>query len=1157
MKTFPIILFFLISFSVFSQNTIHPIKENGQWGFINDSGVVVLPAQYDAIKNEKERDFSNLYAYFLVEKNKKFGIVNNQGVEVLPPLYPKGLEFIALNPLLFKIKTPTKLLVIGENGKEWSNLKGFDDVLFFNKKYLLIKKNEKWGIYDRNKGVIISPRFDSFQYNGYQLGEKSKFFIFNDKNKKGLIDTLGTVIIPPKFDTIINIHSQISICKVREQAFELYNKGDSLGISCLRAVYFSDSLIRVHFENGFARLFNVYTFKWITPIDTYTYFRTLSPGRFYIETKKNRKYGLIDYQGNEILMPQYSDIRTFNPSKEIFRYGSNKNWGIVQKGDSIIQDSIFEFIGKIKENKGALVLKNKKVGLLNTLGVLILPVEYDEIEIKSDKVRAFKGRNLTEFTLSNAGTLTETRQLKNVFTIRAGYKNLLRQQTSFIINSNSSSRRRRPNWQAMTFNSNRNNLIIFAKLGLKGLKNASTEEIVLPAEYSEIYRVTGTSFCILKKALDKPQMLLSKIYETEVLEEVFIFSETEKKIIHSGLLGIRYRDYETSPYAAFIRKNGSFGLLKKDGSLKMNDKGEPFTATFIDEFSYRENITRAYFGGYYRKMDWMTSNHPNELGSVRSVIRPFRVLYSGSLSDKNVRLMDGKWAYMDSLGQFLTQPDFIVAHYPSNNKLLCETPQGMGLLSTALDTLLPFEYKEIKDAFYFRTNYWELTKKNETPVFLTKKGESIQTLAQYDKIMPFQKTLTAVLKDTLWGFINQKYEEVIPCQYRLVRAFSEGLAAVRTTEGWHYINETGEKVLELNPNIRNVGQMKSGMAWFSVGSIFGFSSVDNPVAIFPKFTKASDFDGDVAVIKEKAGFGIIDRNGKYILKPSLRHIKSFNNSEVTAYKKSDSRFWGLISKQGEFITDAKFDLIGQFKNGYAKIRKGYSYGLIDSTGKIVIPIEYDGLGYYNEGLITARPRYGKWQYINLKNQVIIKDNFQKIEAFKNGKAVVTSLMDRKNAISVINKNGSYFYKSVENQKALHYQEGIVGIQKTIYSDNFRRSDNIYYYIDSSKNIIRDDFIEIQPFQNGLAIVKKERGFGVIDEAGMYIIEPKYQQIVRLSNGIFKAINVNHKGLALKNGTIIIEPKYDYIKKNNLLLKVSTNAQIGYFKRNQKWLWSVE
>ena len=109
----------------------------------------------------------------------------------------------------------------------------------------------------------------------------------------------------------------------------------------------------------------------------------------YIETKKNRKYGLIDYQGNEILMPQYSDIRTFNPSKEIFRYGSNKNWGIVQKGDSIIQDSIFEFIGKIKENKGALVLKNKKVGLLNTLGVLILPVEYDEIEIKSDKVRAF------------------------------------------------------------------------------------------------------------------------------------------------------------------------------------------------------------------------------------------------------------------------------------------------------------------------------------------------------------------------------------------------------------------------------------------------------------------------------------------------------------------------------------------------------------------------------------------------------------------------------------------------------------------------------------------------------------------------------------------------------------------------------------------------
>jgi hypothetical protein len=1153
MKTLFPILFCLITFSLFSQNTIYPIKENGQWGFINDSGLVVLSPQYDAIKNQIPSKGIAKYSCFLVEKDKKFGIVDLKGIEILPPKYPKGLELLSNTPLLFKVKTKNKLLVVGKDGKEWKELEDFDDASSFNKEYLLVKKGEKWGIYKKGKGVIIPPNFESFQHFSYK-NLKLGLFIFNKKNKKGVIDTLNNIIIPARFDTIINVSGQITSCKLENEPMQLYYKGDSLGIKCSFAVYFSDRLIRVHFENNNTGLFNINTFNWITPTNEYTYFRFLTKSQGYIKAEKGKKEGLIDSIGNVILAPKYAYIKTFNTSKEIFQYGSNKNWGIVQKGDSILQDSIFEFIGYIKEDKGALVLKNKKVGLLNVFGQLVLPVEYDEIEIKPNKIRAFKGRNLTEFTISDAGELSETRQLKNVFTIRAGYKDLLMQQSNTVLFPNSSSRNRTSNRRTILYKTNRNGLIVFSDQNLKGLKDATTGEIVLPAQYSDIIRANNTSFCILKKVFDKPQQLLSKIYETEIDKETLIFSETQRKIIHSTILGVRLSDYHLRQYAAFIREDGSFGLLAKDGSIKMDDKGQPFTASFINDLIGEKHLNRVYFGGNYKEMKWLTKTHPNEIGDLNSILVDFNVDFSNSVSGKTFLLQNGRWAYMDTLWELRTQPKFIMATQPYDGRMLCQTVDGMGLLDSNLDVLLPFEYKEIRRTQYFRTSYFELTKKNETPVFLSKKGEAIQTLGQYDKIMPFQGTLTAVRKDTLWGYINAQYEEIIPCQYRLVRPFSEGLAAVRTTEGWHYINETGEKVLSLNKNIRDVGQMQNGMAWFSVGSILGFSSIDNPVAIFPKFQKASNFDGEVAVIKEKAGFGIINRAGKYILKPSLRHIKAFNGNEVAAYKKADSRLWGLINKQGEFVTGTKFDLIGKFKNGYAKIKKGYSYGLIDSTGKIVIPIEYDELGDWNEGLITVRPRYGKWQYINLKNQVIIKGDFQKVEIFQNGKAIVNTVINRKNEMSVINKDGSFFFESIYNHNILHYQDGMVGIKKSVYSENFRRSNTIFYYKDSLGNEISDDFIEIFQFKDGLAIVKKQSGFGVIDEAGMYIIEAKYQQIVRLPNGIFKAINVNHKGLSLADGTMVIEPKYDFLKIKGRLMQVSKDARISYFRLDGDWIW---
>ena len=88
-------------------------------------------------------------------------------------------------------------------------------------------------------------------------------------------------------------------------------------------------------------------------------------------------------------------------------------------------------------------------------------------------------------------------------------------------------------------------------------------------------------------------------------------------------------------------------------------------------------------------------------------------------------------------------------------------------------------------------------------------------------------------------------------------------------------------------------------------------------------------------IKNKKGFGIINQTGDFILEPSLKLIKDFNENGTAAYQRLDSKLYGLIDTDGNFLTEPKFDLIGKFHNGYAKVSRNYLYGLIDENGKIV------------------------------------------------------------------------------------------------------------------------------------------------------------------------------------------------------------------------------
>ena len=56
-------------------SNLYPIKEDGQWGLIDDIGNTVLPPQYDSIGFFK-------YGYALAFKNQKFTLINKKGIPI-------------------------------------------------------------------------------------------------------------------------------------------------------------------------------------------------------------------------------------------------------------------------------------------------------------------------------------------------------------------------------------------------------------------------------------------------------------------------------------------------------------------------------------------------------------------------------------------------------------------------------------------------------------------------------------------------------------------------------------------------------------------------------------------------------------------------------------------------------------------------------------------------------------------------------------------------------------------------------------------------------------------------------------------------------------------------------------------------------------------
>jgi hypothetical protein len=132
-----------------------------------------------------------------------------------------------------------------------------------------------------------------------------------------------------------------------------------------------------------------------------------------------------------------------------------------------------------------------------------------------------------------------------------------------------------------------------------------------------------------------------------------------------------------------------------------------------------------------------------------------------------------------------------------------------------------------------------------------------------------------------------------------------------------------------------------------------------------KYDKIGKFEKGVAIVRKNNMVGVINTEGKEVVKPEYDKISAFGKDGIAYTHKKDQV--GLINTEGRVIADNQYDYIGHFKSGNAIIKKNGLSGVISKEGKIIVEMKYDKLSVEEGGVIRATNADGTMTLIKTNN----------------------------------------------------------------------------------------------------------------------------------------------------------------------------------------------
>jgi hypothetical protein len=1134
------------SIGVFAQNTINllPIKTNQKWGFIDTAGQVRVVPIYD---NLEQLQFEE-NTFFLVEEGGKIGILDENARRILP------CEYRRIRPLsshYFAVILDSLEIVVNDKNEVIVGDK-FDFISMLNQDFFAFRKGKKWGLYRRNQGILFPPKYNLIV--PIDIG-KGYFKIMNRVGTKelwGLCDLNGQELLIPKYDETDALGDN----KLLYRVDKLWGMINNSGKEVLKKEWSSYGKLSKYYtvwqhEDGSLHLYLNLLDKFFVSDKRIVRHEVLRNDITKLKVKTDFRIGLIDSIGNLILPIDFQEILVYSDSIYKVKDGG---WGLFHVRDSMVLKPEFSDIGEF-ENGLARIYLGDYQGFINQKYEVVIPAVYQKLKLIDQTLKAYERGTVTIFKRNAANKFDLDDVFENVGIIKIGGNG----GSSSGGGSRGSASWIDPykfgdyKWEREGY-------------GLWGLKNLTTKAWVVQPKYKTVKVIHNAKITLVyNDSLQSSNRL--RIFTSVAKEqfyEVGIFSNQSLQVVSNiDMVGIRTEDFlEGSKSAAFMSAEGKFGLIGLDGRIV-----KPATEFYIG--AYKFGLMAFPIGDGIVQSQ---RTNPKTFTDSWGLDSDFNIYYDGSLRSNRrsnyLEIDKGIWGYMDENGRVVVAPKFILIRpFEANELVTNRTVEGWGVMNAKTKTIIPFDYQEIT---HFGKNDFLLKTKNNTIVTLAENGRAIDD--QYIGQGRFSEGLARVAKrdaneNLIWGFVNESFEEVIPCQYKKVKNFQNGMAAVLDT-CWHFMDKSGNITVNLHKVITEIGDFYEDLAWVKLGSTYGYIDANGVFLMKPIFTAAADFTGfgvaNVAIDKQST---LIDRNGNRLIENGIfGHIYNLDENGLAKVQHPRRRMFGLINYGGEIITPMIYDQIGTFQNGLAAVRLQGKFGFVDVSGKVVVNPIYDKIGEPADGLIPVFMNQNQvWHYIDYQGNKTFSNQFFEAGNFNKGYAIVKIKEDKstvaKKVTALIDTDGNYHFVSSPDKVLLHYSDGFRAIEETQideFSEPRQTVVSIYYADENNYNIFGKSFKEVYPFEGMTGFFVTEEGWGALNRQGFSVIPAKYIRLIRMEDGNIRGKARYLYGIYNAIGEVVQPIQYDTVLEiQPNLFRVEKDGKIGYLNENGDWIWEMQ
>lgn len=321
---------------------VKAVKLKGKWGFIDDAGRKLTAFKYDDVW-VNEKNYREGAVIVAVKRNNKWGFIGEEGKEEVSPRYDEIKEVMGI---CVKVKKDGRWGLVATNGDIIVPFK-YDDIEQFDGDFAAkVVLNGKKGVVDFKK-EIIPPIYDEINdilTTPYQvkLG-----------NKWGFISENGKEVTPVKYDEVKAFFNELAAVK----------KDGKWGFINLKG----EEVITIKYDDAIS-------------------FHENRAG-----VKVDGKWGYIDATGKEVIFPKYDDAEIFNNGLAAVSIAGK--WGLIDKNGESQGKAEFDEIFNNEDLPLIKVRIDKKVGLVNRKGKIVVPVKYDNVIPYNNEAVAVKLRN--------------------------------------------------------------------------------------------------------------------------------------------------------------------------------------------------------------------------------------------------------------------------------------------------------------------------------------------------------------------------------------------------------------------------------------------------------------------------------------------------------------------------------------------------------------------------------------------------------------------------------------------------------------------------------------------------------------------------------------------------------------------------------------------